>query len=289
MNQTAQSEETSTQALFRDDELKQIVTQRYAVDFDMLGYDTDDVPSSVTDSGGLRGFDKISHIPHYFSNLRNVLQPTQSHSSNTQNMEAKDVYIALSPPHIPTPYVNHLTRTFRLARGKKRYVEVGSRYKGTVSWLAKNVLAGNALLVEVDEEAFTPYSNQLRSLILEDQQLHSIKGNRLDPSIVKQVEAALGGDLADIVFIDTVCGYQELLTEFECYYPLLCPGGFMIFHNCYLETIGNKKGRLPALMQLDRFNPVYAVFADEPTHRIFPRETNEPVWGGCGILIKELE
>jgi hypothetical protein len=225
------------------------------------------------------------HLPLPFRSLPSALGTTVAPSTADELRIALDVRRAFNLPDWPDPYMNDIVRTFRLAKGKKSYVEIGSRDKGNVAWLAAHMLADDATIIELDIEEFAESESRLRSYLKPRQRYHRLTGSCFDDAILKQISNALDDGKADIIFCDTLHTYQHTLSEYDTFAPLVKSDGFLIFHDCYYEGSVDVKGKSQALGQLDRLVPVYVVFAEEPTHRHLPRETNNEVWGGCGIVL----
>ena len=229
------------------------------------------------------------HLPIQFRRVPAVLSDTVAPAAKDEFDRAMAVRRAFNFPGWPDPYMNDIVRAFRIARGKRTYVEVGSRDKGNVAWLAAHVLADDATIIDIDLEAFPDQEAKLRTYLKPRQTYHSITGDCLAPAVLAKVQAAMLGGKADLIFCDTAHTFQHCLTEFDAYFPLVKTGGAMFIHDCYFEGTADQKGKSQALQQLDRVVPVYVVFADEPTHRHLLRETTKPVWGGCAIVPKTVE
>jgi predicted O-methyltransferase YrrM len=227
------------------------------------------------------------HLPMPFRRVPASLQITVAQSTPQELEAALKIRRAFNLPGWNDPYMNDIVRAFRLAQGKKVYIEIGSRDKGNVAWLAAHVLADDATIIELDIEEFPQQERLLREYLKPRQTHHRMTGDCLSDDILSRIQFAMGGEQADIVFCDTLHEYQHTLAEFDAYFPLVKPGGFLIFHDCYFEGSVPRKGKSQALSHLDRLVTVYAVFAEEPTHRHLPRETNDDVWGGCGIILKD--
>jgi len=225
------------------------------------------------------------HIPFTFRAIPSSLDVTVPPADQLNLAVAMAVRRAFNFPGWPEPYMNDIVRAFRLAKGQRSYIEVGSRDKGNIAWLAAHVLADDATIIDLDIEAFPENEGRLRTYLKPDQTLHVLTGSCLDPATLDAVGRILNGRGADLVFCDTLHEYQHTMSEFDAYYPLVRPGGHLFFHDCYYAGSTAVKGKSLALGQIDRLTPVYSVFADEPTHRFLPRETNAAVWGGCGIII----
>ena len=225
------------------------------------------------------------HIPFTFRAIPPSLEVTIPPANLLTLSVAMAVRRAFNFPDRPDPQMNDIVRAFRLANGQRSYVEVGSRDKGNIAWLAAHVLADDATIIDLDIESFPENEARLRTYLKPNQTLHVLTGSCLDQAVLDRIAAILDGRGADLIFCDTLHEYQHTMSEFDAYYPLVRPGGHLFFHDCYFSGSAAIKGKEQGLGQIDRLTPVYSIFADEPTHRFLPRETNDAVWGGCGIVI----
>jgi len=76
------------------------------------------------------------------------------------------------------------------------------------------------------------------------------------------------------------------MADYSLYAPLVKPGGYVLFHDVYWNGDEQYNGSALAIEQIDKFSPVYVIFADHPpVHRFLPWLTkHEVVWGGVGII-----
>ena len=179
-----------------------------------------------------------------------------------------------------------IVRAFRPARGAKRYVEVGSRDKGNIAWLSER-LAADAVIVDVDLENLPDSERKLRQYIAPTQSYTMIEGNSVAPDTVAGVERALGGEKADLIFLDLSHMYDHFLQEVELYLPLVKSGGLLMFHDALWEGNQHGKGKAQAALAIDRFLPVYCVVMNLPVHRIMLRETKADTWGTVGVIVND--
>lgn len=182
------------------------------------------------------------------------------------------------------PYMTDIIRAFRLVEGAGAYVEVGTRDKGNLAWVASK-LVPEALMIDVDIDRFDSSEALLRQEI-GDLEYHRITGDSIAPATVAQVRRALGNRLADAIFCDSSHLFSHTLAEFESYFPLVRPGGVLMFHDCFWEGNSTHKGKAQAMAAIDRFVPVYSVFMEEPVTRFIPRPEKTDVWGGVSIITK---
>jgi cephalosporin hydroxylase len=183
-------------------------------------------------------------------------------------------------------------RAFRIARGAKVYLEVGSQDKGNIAWLMRTALMPGATIIDVDMLAYPENEMRIRN---EAERLgfdyHLVRGDCLSDETVDAVKNILGGRAVDIAFCDSHYTYTHTLAEFSIYYPLLRQGGFLLFHDAMwpgrpgASGEEGKKGKGLAVQQLDRFHPAWMVVGpDTPLFRSLPPAEAEGFWGTLAIF-----
>lgn len=187
-------------------------------------------------------------------------------------------------PDWPEPYMVDVIRAFRVLAGQNVYIEVGTRDKGNLAWVASK-LPPSATIIDIDIGRFDDAERMLREEV-SPREYHCIMGDCISPQTLLEVRTALRGRQADVVFCDSSHMYDHSLAEFDLYFPLLRPGGYLMFHDAFWEGNSRHKGKAQAMQQLDRMLPVYCVFMNEPIHRFLPRAEKTDVWGGISIIMK---
>jgi predicted O-methyltransferase YrrM len=182
------------------------------------------------------------------------------------------------------PYMVDIIRAFRLLDGASAYVEVGTRDKGNLAWLAPK-LAPGASMVDVDIDKYDTSQERLCADLV-DIDYHAITGDSIALETLAQVKAALGPRQADAIFCDSSHMYNHTLAEFDLYFPLVKSGGVLMYHDCFWEGNEVDKGKCQAMEAIDRLIPVYCVYTTEPVHRFRARSEKGDVWGGVAIIIK---
>jgi len=182
------------------------------------------------------------------------------------------------------PYMIDIIRGFRLADGASTYIEVGTRDKGNLAWVAPKLLP-SATIIDVDIDKFAASEKRLRNE-LKNVEYHCVTGDSIAPETLAQVRKALKGKQADVIFCDSSHMFNHTMSEFELYYPLIREGGVLMFHDCFWEGNEHHKGKAQAMLAIDRFTPVYCVYMDQPVHRFVPRSEKTDVWGGLAIIPK---
>ena len=188
-------------------------------------------------------------------------------------------------PDAGAAYMVDIVRAFRLARDASVYIEVGTRDKGNIAWLV-DVLASDALIIDVDIEQISSAKNKLDKVIKAGQTCRYVEGNSVAESTISRVKDALEGRLADLIFLDSSHMYDHYLKEVELYWSLLNPGGYLLAHDIFWEGNSTDKGKAQAAEFLDKHHPVYTVAMNEPVTRFRRRSLKSDVWGGVGILVK---
>jgi predicted O-methyltransferase YrrM len=186
----------------------------------------------------------------------------------------------------PEPYMDDVIRAFRLLRGCRSYVEVGTYDKGNLAYVA-GLLAGDAVLVDVDCEPRPERTERLKKRLGAGQRLFTVVGDSTLQETCEQVGAALAGRPADAVFIDANHVASFVLNDYALYSRLVRPGGLVLFHDVYWAGDETTPGAVVALGEIDRLVPVHVVFAHDPVHRFLPFMTLEERWGGVGMIIKQ--
>ena len=221
-------------------------------------------------------------IPQILAKSNPPTTPAEWHTA----MDIRRPYFSIG--NMPEPYMNCPIRAFRLLEGARVYIELGTRDKGNVAWMARTKLVPGATIIDVDLEEFPEHERMLRQELKNDFDYHCIIGNSVSDEVLDKVRSALGGRLADGVSCDSSHLYGHTLSEFDRYFSLVRPGGALMFHDCYWEGNGTDKGKSQALAQIDRFNPVWVSYADEPIHRFLPLSSKGgDSWAGVAIILND--
>lgn len=221
--------------------------------------------------------------------LRGPLPPQvavmQAPASEAEVAEAEEVRRRFYLPDGPTAYVVDIVRAFRPVRGASAYVEIGSRDKGNIAWVA-NRLAPDALIVDVDLTHIPDASRRLEAALPAGQIYRQVMGDSGTLATRDLVKASLNGRKADAVFLASGHLFNHVLREINLYFPLLRAGGLLIIHDVFWEGDLDAKGKAQALSLVDRHIPVWALWMNEPVRRFYPLEARHSSWGGVGILVR---
>lgn len=230
---------------------------------------------------GLRAF------PKEFLNVPNSLEPAQPTPTEVELEEALEIRSKFLFPQDKLPYMVDMVRAFRLLKGAKKYIEIGTYDKGNLAYISR-ILAADAHIIDVDIAEHPDKKILLESKLKNTQTLTSIVGDSTKSSTYKTVKQALGGELADAIFIDGNHVAEIVMSDYAHYSPLVKPGGFIFFHDIYWYGDDSNFGAAHAIAEIDRLTPVYAVFMDSPIHRFLPwLKKHQAIWGGIGIIQRD--
>jgi len=237
-------------------------------------------------SGGKGEEETMRYYPPEFTeNVPAWLDTTRNVPTSTEVEQAQNIRRAFLFPDAPSPYMVDIVRAFRLLKDKQIYIEIGTYDKGNLAYTS-TLLAPDAHIIDVDIVAYPEATQHLQQILQPSQRLTTIVGNSISPETVAKVRAALGSELADAIFIDGDHRADALMADYSLYAPLVKPGGYVLFHDVYWNGDEQYNGSALAIEQIDKFSPVYVIFADHPpVHRFLPWLTkHEVVWGGVGII-----
>jgi predicted O-methyltransferase YrrM len=153
------------------------------------------------------------------------------------------------------PYMVDIVRAFRLVKGARAYIEVGSRDKGNVAWVA-SLLDPGATIVDVDLENDTRAEAQVRNELGPDQSYVCVEGNSISDAVIANVARHIPKGDCDVVFLDSNHMYYHFLNKCDLYMDFLRPGGFILAHDVVWEGSAEQKGKAPACELIDRHMPV---------------------------------
>lgn len=156
-----------------------------------------------------------------------------------------------------------------LAQVKPRVItEIGCDAGGTL-W-AWSQLPGPPRVIGVD----LPGGAYSAAAFPETHGAELIIGNSHHKGTFARLQAALGGDLADMLFIDADHTYAGVASDYHGYRPLVRPGGLIVFHDIVPHP------HIPSVGVRDLWTEITEHWPS--TEIITDRE--EP-WGGIGILV----
>ena len=184
----------------------------------------------------------------------------------------------------PMPYMVDIVRVFRFLKNASIYIEIGTYDKGNIAY-ASELLAADAHLIDVDVHDRPDRRELLKKHLKPTQKLTSIVGDSTNLSTVEKVQQALGGHLADVIFVDGNHYAEFVLADYAHYSPLVKPDGYIFFHDVYWNGDEISYGVAQVMAEIDRLTPVYVVLTDCPVHRFLPwLNKREVAWGGIGVI-----
>lgn len=101
-----------------------------------------------------------------------------------------------------------------------------------------------------------------------------IIGNSHHKGTFARLQAALGGDLADMLFIDADHTYAGVASDYHGYRPLVRPGGLIVFHDIVPHPHIPSVGVRDLWMEITEHWPSTEIITDR-----------EEPWGGIGVLV----
>jgi predicted O-methyltransferase YrrM len=119
----------------------------------------------------------------------------------------------------------------------RRVIEIGT-YRGGTLWCFAQLATSDAVLVSVDVPGGDygggygeTEARRFRNFCRHEQRIVTVTLDSHDPATVQQVRAELGGEPADLLFIDGDHSYDGVKVDFELYSPLVRRGGLVAFHD----------------------------------------------------------
>jgi predicted O-methyltransferase YrrM len=213
--------------------------------------------------------------------LRDACEPAEAAELN----RAQEIRRRFLFPGKREPWIADVVRAFRLVRGQRRYVEVGTYDKGNLAFVS-TLLAPDALMIDVDIKANEAQAAKLREFVAPSQRIRTVVGDSTRRDTLAQVTAALDGEQADAVFIDGNHLADYALADYAAYSRLLRPGGLVLMHDVYWPGFWWVPGTVHAVREIDRLTPVYVVRgAHDPVHRFLPPRDRTALWG-CVAMIR---
>jgi predicted O-methyltransferase YrrM len=184
-----------------------------------------------------------------------------------------------------SPYMVDFVRAFRVLKNAKSYIEVGTRDKGNVAYVAE-LMDPCATIIDADLENDSSAEARVRKKIAESQAYVAIEGNSISDHVIDQVSQHVPLGTVDAVFLDSNHMYFHFLNEIDRYMPFVRPGGWVIAHDVLWEGTSEQKGKAQACELVDRHFPVYLVNGNRPVTRFMRHQKNNAVWGCVGIFQK---
>lgn len=182
----------------------------------------------------------------------------------------------------PAPYIDDIIRGFRLLKGARSYIEIGTFDRGNLAYVS-SLLADDAVLIGVDTQHEQLRDGLLKSCLKSNQRYISVVGDSMAPETVEKVRDALGGETADAVFIDGNHTAYAVMSDYCNYGGLIREDGLVLFHDSLWEGDQTYKGVADALSEIDRLTPIYLIPGHGPCHRYMRTLFRDPQWGVVGV------
>lgn len=153
----------------------------------------------------------------------------------------------------------------------RRLLEIGSEGGGNLFLLSK-IAAPDAKILSIDLNFSSMQMAAYPSLAAPTQKLTCFKGDSSGPDMLRRVQAWLGEDRLDFLFIDGDHSLAGVTADYRTYAPLVAPGGLIAFHDIvpdYTTRHGRKTiacaGDVPVFWkQLRAKHPEYQEFVANP-------------------------
>ncbi|WP_029922804.1 class I SAM-dependent methyltransferase [Nevskia soli] len=186
-----------------------------------------------------------------------------------------------------SPYLDDVTRAFRLLTGAKTYLEIGIYDRGNLAYVS-TLLDPSALIIGLDIQANEEHESRLRQFIKPGQKYEEVIGNSQDDQTVQRVSALLRNRKVDALFIDGDHTAAGALSDYARYADFVNDDGIIFFHDALWEGNEQYKGVSAAMMCIDRLDPVYCIIGAEPVHRYIPPMFRKEVWGCVGVVLPKM-
>lgn len=217
------------------------------------------------------------------SSIPSPLLAAAAPASAIELAEARAVRLDFLPSGWPEPYLNPLVRAFRLVQQANSYMEVGSRDKGHLAWIATNMRSGSTI-ADVDEIQFADNERLFHERFQATHKLVRVVSPPADAETPGRITNLMPDMRFDLIFANFATYYNDALTEYLTYLRFVAPGGFLIVNDAYWEGDGTRKGKCQALSMIAAKTPIYCVHMDEPLHLFTPSEQVGGEWGTLAII-----
>ena len=224
-------------------------------------------------------------IPSIFRDIPESLIAANYPATDDELARAREIRLEYLIPGESEPFMDDIVRAMRLLRGRRHYAEIGTRDRGNIAYAA-TLLDQNPVIVDVDLLPMPDSERQIAEALAGRATYSLIHGDSADPAVAASVAQALGPDGADVIFCNSSHMYEHTLAELERYWPLVRPGGFLMYQDACWEGNEPDKGKCQALAAIDRHLPVYIIALDEPVHRFLPRSSKGDTWGTVAVIPK---
>ena len=173
-------------------------------------------------------------------------------------------------------------RAFRLMKGKRRWMEIGTESKANLAYMT-HILDDPNLIIDIDIHNNEEGKKRLYDLS-DNLNYHFLEGSSSDAIIKNRIDKILSGIKLDGLFIDGNHMFNYVFNDFASYYKYLSSDGFIFFHDIYFIGHSKSKGVAQFLSWLSTILPVYQISGDRAASLYMPHYSPETVWGGIAIV-----
>jgi hypothetical protein len=175
-------------------------------------------------------------------------------------------------------------RAFRLLKGMRRYLEIGTFDKFNLRYVM-GLLNPAALVIDLDIAENLPARQRIETEMPSGQQYRCVVGDSSATETLNAVSLVTQNAALDAVFIDANHVAAYVMNDFAQYGELVSESGYVFFHDVRWEGGQNSKGVADALDVIQKFVPVYQILGDsELTHWYRPFDRGTHNWGGIALI-----
>ncbi len=183
----------------------------------------------------------------------------------------------------PDPYVADIARAFRLLKGKRFYLEIGTFDRGNLAFVS-TLLSEDALLIGVDIQDDPGRDALLRSKLKSGQRYESVIGSSRLPAVVAQVKALIGEHKFDGIFIDGDHTAYAAMCDYANFEMMVSDSGVILMHDSVWEGNKDHKGVAQALEEINRRDPVFLVDGRNPCRDFSRVMWRQEFWGVVAVI-----
>lgn len=211
----------------------------------------------------------------------NICQPPASDEEAEAALEIRRGFFI---DNYAEPYILDIVRSFRLLRGMRTYIEIGTFDRGNLAYVS-SILADDAIIIGLDIQAEEARDARLKSVLKRGQKYVSVVGDSRDEDVVRRVKAALDGRPVDAVFIDGNHTAHAVMCDYVNFGELVRKGGAVLFHDSLWEGTSQWKGTADALAEIDKLEPIYLVPGQLPCRRFMRVLWRDAIWGVVAVRL----
>jgi FkbM family methyltransferase len=221
-------------------------------------------------------------IPQSFRSIPARLKISEAAPSNKEMETANLIRRHFVKSGNPLPYMKDIVRAFRMLRGAKSYLEIGTFDRGNLAYVA-GLLASDAILIGVDIATDEELDQRLRKQLKQGQSYVSIIGDSQNDQTVTSVKRVLGGRELHAVFIDGNHTAPAVINDYANYGGLVEEAGIIMLHDSLWEGNSIDKGTADAIAEIDKLEPIYSVPGEGHCHRFMRTPWRKETWGVVGV------